>query len=95
MNIAILIGNVVADPDVKRYDSSTVCRMRLAVDKDYSEGADYLPVTCFGKTAEICEQYVREGKKILVKGRNTSGSYEKDGKKIYTYEIIADNITFL
>ena len=57
--------------------------------------ADFPNVICFGKTAENCEKFLAKGRKVAVQGRLQTGSYEKDGVKHYTTDVIADNVEFL
>lgn len=75
-----------------------VCRMTIAVDrrakKEGQQTADFVGLVAWDKTAEFAGQYLSKGRKILVEGRVQTGSYEKDGKKIYTTDIIADRIEF-
>jgi single-strand DNA-binding protein len=48
----------------------------------------------FGKTAEFLQKYVKKGTKLCIRGRIQTGSYEKDGKKIYTTDVVAEDIEF-
>lgn len=99
MNNVILIGNITRDPDV-RYTSAQdpvcVCRMSLAVNEGYGENqkTNYIPIVAFGRTGENCERYLKKGSKIAVQGKIQTGSYEKDGQKIYTTEVVADKVEF-
>lgn len=95
MNKVILIGNTVSK-DVGYYaDDRVWCRLRLAVDKRYSDEADFFDVKCFGKTAELCNQYVDKGKRVAVEGFLSTGKYDKDGVTIHTLEVIASTVEFL
>lgn len=99
MNNVILIGRLVRDPEL-RYTSGSqmaVCKFTLAIDRRSREEkkADFPNVICFGKTAENCEKFLAKGRKVAVQGRLQTGSYEKDGVKHYTTDVIADNIEFL
>lgn len=101
MNNVILIGRLVRDPEL-RYTSGSqmaVCRFTLAIDRRVKQGeekkADFPNVICFGKTAENCEKFLAKGRKVAVQGRLQTGSYEKDGVKHYTTDVIADNVEFL
>jgi len=93
------MGRLARDPSVFTPPSGTTfARMTLAVDrrkkKDGTQEADFPSVVAWGKTAEFCEKYLAKGKKILVEGRIQTGSYEKDGQKIYTTDVVAENIEF-
>lgn len=101
MNNVILIGRLVREPEL-RYTSGSqmaVCRFTLAIDRRVKQGeekkADFPNIICFGKTAENCEKFLAKGRKVAVQGRLQTGSYEKDGVKHYTTDVIADNVEFL
>lgn len=59
------------------------------------EGADFIRITIFGKQAESTCRYMDKGRQIAVSGRIQTGSYEKNGQKIYTTDVIADRVEFL
>ena len=63
--------------------------------KDGEQNADFISITCFGKTAELVEKYMGKGRLVGITGRIQTGSYEKDGKKVYTTDVIADRVEFL
>ena len=72
----------------------------LAIDRGKTKdgqdgGADYPSIVCFGKTAELVEKYCSKGMQVGITGKLRTGSYEKDGRKIYTTEILADRVEFL
>lgn len=101
MNSVSLIGRITKDPEVK-YTSSqmAVARFTLAInrpikDKDGNTQADFPSIIAFGKTAENMERYVSKGMLIGVTGRIQTGSYEKDGKTVYTTDVVADRVEFL
>ena len=101
MNKVILKGRLVRDTEI-RYtagaESRAVAKFTVAVDrprkKDGESQADFLPCTCFGKTAEMIEKYFRKGQEILLEGRWQTGSYEKDGRKVYTNDCIVERVEF-
>lgn len=102
MNSVSLIGRLTRDPDV-RYGSASqtaVARFTIAIDRGKDRdgkdrGADFPGIVCFGKTAELCERYLQKGRLVGIQGRIQTGSYEKDGKKYYTTDILADRVEFL
>lgn len=97
MNSVSLTGRLTRDPEV-RYSNQNmaIARFTLAVDRPTKKDeADFIPVTCFGKTAELVEKYVQKGRLVGVTGRIQTGSYEKDGRKVYTTDVIADRVEFL
>ena len=95
MNSTILMGRLTKDPTITfTADSKAVAKFTLAVDR-IGEGADFISCVAFGKTAEIVEEYITKGTKILLNGRIQTGSYtNKDNVKVYTTDVIANNIEF-
>ena len=101
MNLVILIGRPVADPEVKVTQNGTpVAQYRLAVQRDYAnaEGkreADFINVIAWRQNAEFAAKYIKKGVKIAVTGRLQSRSYDaQDGSKRYVTEVIADRQEF-
>lgn len=72
-----------------------VGKVSIAVNGFNSEDTNFIPVTCFGKTAENGAKYIYKGMLIAVEGRLSQNSYEKDGKKYNSIEVIADRIDYL
>lgn len=102
MNKVILMGRLTRDPEV-RYTSGeeakAIGRYTLAVDRRFKrEGeaaADFISCVAFGRQAEFAEKYFRQGIKILVTGRIQTGSYtNKEGRKIYTTDIVVEEQEF-
>lgn len=98
VNKCFISGNLGFDPDIKYLPSGdAICNFRVASGwktKD-KEGTEWVPVTAFGKLAEICGEYLKKGSKVLVMGRWTTRSWEKDGEKRYATELKADEVHFL
>ena len=101
MNVVALIGNLTRDPEV-RYtnDRMAIASFSLAINRppkrDGTEGgADFPRVTVFGKQAENCERFLHRGSKVGIVGKIQTGSYEKDGQRVYTTDIVADRVEFL
>lgn len=99
MNNVTLIGRLVRDPDV-RYTSEqkAIARFSIAIDrvgKDGNKTADYPNCVAFGKTAEIIEKYCLKGKQVGITGNLRTGSYEKDGHKYYTTDVVVDRLDLL
>ena len=102
MNKFIGIGRLVRDAET-RYsqgeNSKAVERFTVAVDRrfktDGEQNADFIPCVAFGKTAEFVEKYFKQGNKIAVEGRIQTSSYtNKDGVKVYTTEIMVEQVEF-
>ena len=102
MNKVILIGNLAADPELRRTASDVpVCTFRLAVQRRFSNAqgvreADFFTIVAWRQTAELCSRYLTKGRKCAVVGSLQTRSYDaQDGTKRYVTEIIADNVEFL
>lgn len=96
MNKVVLIGRMTKDAQLA-YTSNTqkaVTKFTLAVDR-INEGADFINCVAFGKQAENIEKFVKKGNRLAVSGRIQTGSYEKEGQKIYTTDIIVENAEFI
>ncbi len=102
MNKVILMGRLVRDPEV-RYSqgetSTAIARYTLAVDRRFKrEGdqqtADFIGCVAFGRAGEFAEKYFRKGTKVLVTGRIQTGSYERDGQRIYTTDVVVEEQEF-
>lgn len=102
MNSVHIIGRLTKAPQIS-YISDTqtaVARFSVAIsrgkDKDGNDkGADFPNVVVFGKQAENCERYLSKGKLVGIEGRLQTGSYEKDGRKVYTTDVISNRVEFL
>lgn len=99
LNSAIIMGRICNDLELRKTPSSvSVTRFTVAVDRPYKQGeerkADFINVTAWRGTAEFICRNFNKGKAIIVKGAIQTGSYEKDGRKINTFEIVADDVFF-
>ena len=96
MNKVILMGRLTKDPDVRHNNDSTVARYTLAVDRrGKKDETDFISCVAFGKAGEFAENYLSKGKKIVMTGHIQTGSYiNKDGVKIYTTDIVAEDQEF-
>ena len=101
MNRVILSGRLANDPEVRfAQDKAAVANYSIAVDRKYKKdgeaSADFIRCISFGKTAEVIEKYVHKGHKVLLSGRIQTGSYtNKEGTKVYTTDVIVEEIEFL
>lgn len=98
MNKCILMGNLTKDTEV--HDGSVkVARNSMALsrgkDKDGNDrGTDFVNLVGFGKTADFMERFCSKGRRFLIDAHVQTGSYEKDGRTIYTTDFIIDRIEF-
>lgn len=95
MNSINLAGRLTAKPELKytEKDKRAIVRFSIAVNNG-SDNADFFNVTAFDKQAENLVKYTDKGSMIAVSGRLSTSSYEKDGVKINSVQIIASAITF-
>jgi len=103
MNVAILIGRLTKDPEL-RYIPSTgkaVATFSIAVDRPFSgkdgkKQADFFNIVVWGKIAENCANYLAKGRLAGIKGQIQNRSYDTQaGEKRYVTEIVADTVQFL
>lgn len=103
MNKVILMGRLTRDAEV-RYsqgeNSTAIARFSLAVDRRFrrdgdEQTADFINCVAFGRTAEFLERFGRKGTKFVLEGRIQTGSYtNKDGQRVYTTDVVAENVEF-
>ena len=95
MNKVILMGRLTKDPDIRKAGETQVAKYSLAVDRRFKKDeADFISCTAFGKGAEFAEKWLHKGTKVVVTGRIQTGSYEKDGRKVYTTDVIVEDQEF-
>ncbi len=102
MNKVILIGRLTKDPEL-RYTSSNVptATFTVAVNRPFANQngvreADFLNIVVWRKQAENVKKFITKGNLVAVEGRIQTRNYDdKDGKKVYVTEVIADNVQFL
>lgn len=102
MNKVILMGNLTRDPEI-RYsqgeNSLAIARFSIAVNRRFSRqgdtDTDFFNCTAFGKQAEFVEKYFKQGSRMLLTGRIQNDNYtNKNGEKVYSVQIIAEEIEF-
>lgn len=105
-NRTILMGNLAKDPDIRVTQSNQkVARITIAVGKQWKDKqtgeakshTDFINVSAWGFTADICEKYLSKGKPVLIEGRISVRDYDdpKTGKHVWITEVIAENVTLL
>ena len=100
MNNVTLIGRTTREVELRYTPSQTaVARFSIAISRPTKDGekkADFPNIIVFGKQAENCEKYLAKGRLVGIQGRLQTGSYEdKDGKRVYTTDVIAERVEFL
>ena len=104
MNKVILMGRLTRDPEVRYSQNDTsmaIARFSLAVDRRRTgnnqdgQTADFINIVAFGRLGEFAEKYLKKGTKVALTGRIQTGSYtNKDGQRVYTTDIVAEDIEF-
>ena len=101
MNKVLLIGNLTRERELSSTASGVaMCRIGIAVNRNYtnSEGnreTDFFNITAWRNLAERCGKYLHKGSKVGIVGNLQMRSYEVNGEKRNTIDIIADDIEFL
>lgn len=101
MNKVTLMGRLTRDPEI-RYTSQNnilVCQFTLAVNRPFAKDGqvdvDFINIVAWNKTGEFCSKYFVKGQKVAVCGKLQTRNYEdKDKKKVYVTEVIAEEVYF-
>ena len=103
MNKIVLLGRLIRDPELKRLEDGgkVFTRFIVAVERNFKAAdgtrkSDLIPVTIWGRKAEVICTYMKKGSCISLSGRLRTGSYEdKDGNKKYIAEVVAEDFKFV
>ena len=101
MNKVVLMGRLTRDPETRytQGNNTAVCSFSLAVNRKFKQegqpDADFINVTAWAKTAEFVSKYFTKGQQVGVIGRIQTRNYDdKDGKKVYVTEVVAEEVYF-
>ena len=102
VNKVILVGHLGKDPEVKQLENGTkVATFPLATSESYTkdgqkvENTEWHNITMWNGSAEIAGKYLTKGKLVYIEGKLRTRSYEVEGVKRYSTEVIVDNFTML
>lgn len=102
MNVCVLIGRMVADPELKYTPSGVaVCSFRIAVDRRFKSESgeretDFLDVVAWRQSAEFAANYLSKGRLVAVEGRLQQRSWvQQDGQKRSRVEVVANSLQAL
>lgn len=102
LNVCALVGRLGKDPEVRRSQSGTaVLSFSMACDRDFkgadgNHETDWIPVVCFGQTAEFVGKYAKKGSLLSVTGRLQNREWtDRDNNKRTVTEIVADKVSFV
>jgi len=104
VNKVMLIGRLGSDPEV-RYTSGggAVANFSMATNDAWldksgqkQERTEWHRIVVWGKTAELCAQYLSKGRQAYIEGRMQTREWtDKEGQKRYTTEVVAQTVQFL
>lgn len=105
INKVILIGNLGRDPEVRFTPSGqAVANFSIATSESWTdkssgqkqEKTEWHRIVVWGKLAELCGEYLKKGRQCYVEGRLQTREWtDKEGKKNYTTEVVANTVQFL
>jgi single-strand DNA-binding protein len=104
LNKVLLIGNLTRDPEMRYIPSGTaVAEFGLAIDREWKDKSGekkddtcFVDITVWGRTAEICNQYLKKGRQVYIEGRLDYSAWEtKEGDKRSKLRVVADRVQFL
>ena len=96
MNIVAIIGNVASDPEL-RYTAAgrAVCTFRVAVSRPGGDEADFFTVVAWERQAEVCSEYLQNGRRISVEGRLHHSTWDSGDERRSKVEIVATRVGLL
>ena len=96
MNTSNLIGNISRDLKLSYVGDKAVLRFNLAVKRPYSKDkTDFISIVAWENRAELINRYCHKGSKVAITGHIQTGSYEKNGNKVYTTDVVCNTVEFL
>lgn len=103
MNKIVLVGRLIKDPELRITEGNDkmFTKFIIAVERSFKSAdgtrkADLIPVTMWGRKAEVVCKYLIKGSEISISGRLRTGSYaDKDGNKKYIAEVVAEDFKFV
>jgi single-strand DNA-binding protein len=97
VNIVTLIGNLASDVDLREIGAEKhVATFVLAVDRPTKDGeADFFRVSVWDRQGEACYAHLARGSHVAIDGRLRSRSWEADGKRRTSVEVVANRVEFL
>ncbi len=101
LNQIVLVGRITRDIEMRETENGKkVATLSLAVPRNFKNidgeyETDFLRCSLWDVIAENTKEYCKVGDLVGVRGRVTSSTYEKDGEKRYSMDIIAEKVTFL
>jgi single-strand DNA-binding protein len=103
VNKVIIVGRLGADPETRQVgNGGTVARLSVATSENWvdkegqkQERTEWHRIVVWGKLAEICGRHLAKGRQVYIEGRLQTRSWEDQGQKKYSTEIVASTVQFL
>ncbi|MCW2926300.1 MAG: single-strand binding protein [Thermoleophilia bacterium] len=97
MNMVALVGNLATDPELRETSGGRkVCSFRLAVSRPGNKEADFLTVVTWERQAEVCNEYLKVGRRVSIEGRLHHSVWEAEDKtRRSKVEIVAHRVGLL
>lgn len=101
INRVVLVGRLTKDPVLRKTaNGASIVSFTVACTRRFKQegqpDADFINTVAWNKTADIVHQYTHKGSLVGVEGRIQTRSYDdKDGKRVYVTEVVADSVQFL
>lgn len=101
-NQVVLVGNIARDIELRHTTGGTaVCEFGLAVNErvkrheQWVDEVSFFDITCWGRTAEVANEYLSKGSSVLISGRLKQETWESDGQKRYKVKVICERLQML
>lgn len=100
LNRVILMGRITRDLEIRQSQGGTaVLSFTVAVDRAPAKQGgerqtDFISCVAFGQRAEFIARYFGKGRMIAIEGNLRTGSYDRDGQKHYTTDVLVDSVSF-
>lgn len=102
LNKVMLIGRLGTDPESRQAGATTVANFTVATSESYKDKdgqkvdkTEWHRIVVWGKMAEICAQYLHKGSQVYLEGKLQTRSWDKEGVKMYTTEIVVSDMQML
>lgn len=97
MNKVFILGNLGADPETRAIQGGSLTNFSVATSYQHGdrEQTEWHRVVTFGKLADLCAKYLHKGSKVFVEGHLQTRSWDDNGVKRYSTEVVAGRVEFL
>jgi len=103
LNKVMIMGRLGTEPDYRvSQQGMQICKLNIATNDKYKdksgewkEETDWHRVVLFGNLADIANKYLKKGRAVYIEGKIKTSSYDKDGEKRYSTDIIANTMQML